>query len=87
MRLHLELRKIRKKIDRLIIAVDKDKRLPRQPLLVASEFNMMRSAVVALDTALHRRHRERHPMPKIPVDMSPTKPLDPDVRADIDSTP
>ncbi len=54
---------------------------------VSAELHKARTALVELDTALNAWHKHRHPMAKIPLDLSPTQPLDPEVRAEIDATP
>ena len=56
-------------------------------LFLVVELNKIRSSVIESERLVRLIHQDRHPMPKIEVDMSLTQPLDPEVRADIDATP
>jgi hypothetical protein len=68
------------------LAAEQEK-VDRDALEVTVAFNVMRSAMVALDTLLHAQHNRRHPVPKPVLDLTPTQPLDPETRAEIDATP
>lgn len=69
-----------------------DKSLPTQEdfMDVVLLENKAHSALIAFATALRARHNERHPIPRdlwTEAQMAPTQPLDPETRAEIDSTP
>ncbi len=61
--------------------------LDREHLRAMTLITEIRSRLVALDTLLHAQHNRRHPIPKTPMDLTPTQHLDPITRAEIDATP
>lgn len=56
-------------------------------LLIRQDLNEIRSLVINIERIMRVMHQQRHPVPKPEVDLSPTQPLDSEVRAEIDVTP
>jgi len=54
---------------------------------VSIKLNGIRSLVIECETLLRSIHNARYPMPKPSLDLTPTEPLDPVIRAEIDATP
>lgn len=83
------LHAIQAELLRLAEEVRNNKELPLrdQAIDTAVTVNLVRRALGELDTALHARHNERHPIRRVEPDLSPTQPLDAATRAEIDATP
>jgi len=56
-------------------------------LLITQDLNRIRSLVINIERIMRVMHQQRHPVSIPEVDLSPTQPLDPEVRADIDAIP
>lgn len=84
-----KLHEIQAELLKLAAEVRNNKELPPPAAAIntAIAVNFVRAALIELDTALHARHNERHPMQRVALDLTPTQPLDAETRADIDATP
>jgi hypothetical protein len=61
--------------------------LDRFHVTIMDELNKIRTHVINIERMMRLLHADRHPVPRPVLDLSPTQPLDPAVRAAIDETP
>jgi hypothetical protein len=61
-----------------------DKDLDAIHLMIMGQLNGIRTAVIEIERLMRVMHQVRHPVPKPEVDMSPTQPLSPETRMEID---
>jgi hypothetical protein len=55
--------------------------------MIVGQLNDIRGAVIEVERLMRVMYQDRHPIPKPKIDMSPSQPLDPEIRAEIDATP